>query len=71
MTEEISSDSNSYKRQGSIFTKFIPTIESIRLGYLLETNIVSKNNIMLIGPTGCGKSWLSREILYKQLPMVS
>jgi dynein heavy chain len=26
---------------------------------------------MLVGPTGCGKSWLAREILYKLLPMVS
>jgi hypothetical protein len=60
-----------YKRGGSIFTKFLPTTESIRLGYMVEANLVCKNNLMLLGPTGCGKSWLAREILFKQLPYVS
>ena len=60
-----------FKKFGSIFTKFIPTIETIRLGYLVETSIIGKNNLMLIGPTGCGKSWLSREILFKQIPLVT
>jgi dynein heavy chain, axonemal len=56
---------------GSAFTKFIPTIETIRLGYIVETHIVARNNLMLIGPTGCGKSWLSRDILFKQIPLIS
>ena len=59
-------DNTAAKRNGSsAFTKFIPTIETIRLGYLVETHIVARNNLMLIGPTGCGKSWLSRDILFK------
>jgi hypothetical protein len=64
-------DQTSVKRNGSAFTKFIPTIETIRLGYLVETHIVARNNLMLIGPTGCGKSWLSRDLLFKQIPVIS
>jgi dynein heavy chain len=26
---------------------------------------------MLIGHTGCGKSWLVREMMYKQIPIIS
>ena len=41
------------------------TIETIRQGYLVETSIVAKSNLMLIGHTGCGKSWLVREMMFK------
>jgi len=64
-------DNKNVKRSFTIFTKFIQTSESIRLGYLVEANVVCKNNFLLMGPTGCGKSWLAREMLFKQLPLVS
>lgn len=38
---------------------------------MVEANLICRNNLMLMGPTGCGKSWLAREILFKQLPYVS
>ena len=64
-SQDDQADQAAMKRNGSAFTKFIPTIETIRLGYIVETHIVARNNLMLIGPTGCGKSWLSRDILFK------
>lgn len=54
-----------------MFTRFLSTVETIRLGYLVEANIMCRNSLMLLGPTGCGKSWLARETLFKQLPLVS
>jgi len=59
------------KKKASFFTRFIPTIETVRQGYVIEANILCKNNILLIGPTGCGKSWLSREVLFKQMTMIA
>lgn len=50
---------------------FIPTIETIRMSYIIEANILSKNNMILIGPTGAGKSWLTREVCYRQLPSIT
>ena len=49
-------ESMNNKRRGAAFTKFIPTVETVRQGYIIEANILSKNNLILIGPTGCGKS---------------
>jgi sigma54-dependent transcription regulator len=59
------------KKKGAFFTKFIPTIETVRQGYIIEANVLCKNNLLLIGPTGCGKSWLAREVIFKQLPQIA
>lgn len=64
-------DEKSFKKKQAYFLMFVPTIETIRLGYIIEANIICKNNMLLIGPTGCGKSWLSREVIFKQLPNIS
>lgn len=64
-------DDSKFKKRGSYFNKFIPTIETIRLGYVIEANIICKNNLLLVGPTGSGKSWLTRDVIFKQLPNIS
>ena len=43
---------------------FITTTETIRYAYLIDEHILACNSMLLIGPTGSGKSLICREIIF-------
>ena len=49
-----------FKKKKNPASVFVSTLETVRMGYLIEAQIVSKGNVMVLGPTGTGKSWLTR-----------
>jgi len=49
----------------------VATLETVRLGFIMEAGILAKHSMLLLGPTGVGKSWLSREVVYRQLSKVT
>jgi hypothetical protein len=62
---------NEYRKKSSFFNVFIQSEESIKYSYIISANVLSNKSILLIGPTGCGKSWLARDVCFNYVPQIS
>ena len=65
------SSDNELKKKSDYYNIFIQSEESIKYSYLIAANALSNKSILLIGPTGCGKSWLARDVCFNYLPQIS
>ena len=62
---------NELRKKSSFYNMFIPSEESIKYSYIVSANILSNKSILLIGPTGSGKSWIARDVWFNYIPIIS
>ena len=65
------SSNNESKKKSNYYNIFIQSEEFIKYSYLIASNDLSNKSILLIGSTGCGKSWLARDVCFNYLPQIS
>lgn len=58
------------KTKSSFHNIFIQSEESIKYSFIIAANALSHKSTLLIGPTGCGKSWIAREVCFNYLPRI-
>jgi len=44
--------------RSQMFMEFIETVESTKACFLIESHLACQNNLLVVGASGSGKSWL-------------
>ncbi|GFO32017.1 dynein heavy chain 6, axonemal [Plakobranchus ocellatus] len=52
-----------YNRDGSFFEMLVPTIDTVRFGYILDKLLSVRRSVLYTGGTGVGKSVIARGLL--------
>ena len=55
------------ERRTELFSHFIQTGQTARLGLFLEGLLLQQSNVALVGESGSGKTWLMSQVIYKQM----
>ena len=55
------------ERGADLFSQFIQTGQTARLGLFLEALLLQQSNVALVGESGSGKTWLMSQVIYKQM----
>ncbi|XP_059155726.1 dynein axonemal heavy chain 6-like isoform X2 [Physella acuta] len=52
-----------YNREGSFFEMLVPTVDTVRFGYILDKLLSVRRSVLFTGGTGVGKSVIARGLL--------
>lgn len=55
------------ERRTELFSHFIQTRQTARLGLFLEGLLLHQSNVALVGESGSGKTWLMSQVVYTQM----